>query len=108
MQESKIAIITPHTTSVVRLAGAGIYPALWDELCCLVSPQKRRAVDGPWRDVQFGAFGDLLCEDGGFSDGDAHGNGDCWVEAENFVADCGEVRERFENGGNVDVRVRSC
>jgi hypothetical protein len=93
MQKRQVAIVAPHPASIICLPRAGVNPALGDELCCLVSPEERRAIDGPRRDVNFGAFRDLLGEDCGFSDGDAHGDGDSWVKAEDFVADCSEVGE---------------
>jgi hypothetical protein len=99
----KIAIITSHSASVVRTSCAGVNPTLRDELCCLVSPQERRPIDSPRRDVESRPFWDGLCEDGSVSNCNAHSDWDGREETENFVANCGEVGEGLEDTGEIDV-----
>lgn len=105
MQECQIAIIAPHPTSVVRMSSTWVNPSLRDEVSGGVSPEQRGAIDGPGRDVDSGAFRDVLGNNGGVADCDSHDEWDRWVESENLVADCGEVREGFKNGGNIDLGV---
>jgi hypothetical protein len=85
MQESKLRVITPRTTIVIRFP-IEIDPPLWNELVGVGTPEVGRAVNSPWGEDDLGSDWDVLVEDCGWVYGVADCDWDCGVEAESFVA----------------------
>ena len=108
MQESQITIIVSYSSSIIGLSCLSVNPALRNELFCVWTPDFCGSVDGPWCEVDTCSFGNLLRPDGGGSDGDAEGNGDSGVEAEDFVGESVKEWEGFEDAAEIYVWIELC
>lgn len=107
MQERKDCVIALGTAVIIRLA-IGVNPPIWIERGRVVAPKPWRAVDCPGADDDLGAFGDESVVNCCRADGVTDGDWDCWVEAECFVADCVEERQRLEELGELNFWTWAC